>query len=706
MRYLVVLLLVVASAETNAGEYRVKTDLSNVANLNQLTSGIEHYSRTPWMFSEAQQAKLAENAFVVIPGDAEQFFQVYESDHYGMAPRIPNFITTDCALHMYHVLFDFTLKAVEVEHLLPVLRELTGGMLTASLEQASMYEDSTVRVAAARNALLFAVAARLLNLEEPDLPQELRDQVNAELAKIDAHAGRFECAVTGAGLDYTQFVVRGHYTRAKATEAYFKAMMWYGLVSFPLDSLSLQDDATLLQPVLLCDALYAEHANGVPMSALWNKVYAITTLYVGESLHLTPQQLSRTIPQKSRDNYFRPPSYVKHKSDRHFSFALDSWRWSLNKLPPPRVEAQAVGLTTGVQMRFLGQRYLPDSYVLQMLSDYNSRPWPKGLDVMAVLGSARAEEHLTSLYNECANWSEYGPRLQALQSEFQAYDNEWNESLLTGWLNLLQALHETRADYPSFMQNIAWQDKQLTTTLASWAEMRRDAILYANPSYAEGDMGGDTFDVRGYVEPAQEFWKRLQEQVAAQRRVLMAAGFYSDDMADIFERYADLVEFCKAATEKELQGIVLSDQEYNRIRWFGAEVERWTLDVLNLDRHIPVFDRRDGWEPTHIDSALTTQDVWLKSWYQVTGPDRDLACVADVHNSGDLCLEVAAGHLDNIYVVVPIGDHLRITRGAVFSYYEFTYPADHRLNDEAWQEMLKRSAAPPRPEWINSYVVP
>ncbi|MBL0062876.1 MAG: DUF3160 domain-containing protein [bacterium] len=52
-----------------------------------------------------------------------------------------------------------------------------------------------------------------------------------------------------------------------------------------------------------------------------------------------------------------------------------------------------------------------------------------------------------------------------------------DENLVSGWLNMLQALHLERSDYPFFMRNDAWRDKQLTTSLASWTEMRRDAIL-------------------------------------------------------------------------------------------------------------------------------------------------------------------------------------------------------------------------------------
>ncbi|HDM90664.1 MAG TPA: DUF3160 domain-containing protein, partial [candidate division WOR-3 bacterium] len=62
------------------------------------------------------------------------------------------------------------------------------------------------------------------------------------------------------------------------------------------------------------------------------------------------------------------------------------------------------------------------------------------------------------------------------------------------------------------------------------------------------------------------------------------------------------------------------------------------------------------------------------------------------------------GHANTIYVVVPIGDKLYLTRGAVFSYYEFKYPVSHRLTDEAWQEMIERWRAPDPPPWTASFL--
>jgi hypothetical protein len=44
-----------------------------------------------------------------------------------------------------------------------------------------------------------------------------------------------------------------------------------------------------------------------------------------------------------------------------------------------------------------------------------------------------------------------------------------------------------------------------------------------------------------------------------------------------------------------------------------------------------------------------------------------------------------------------------VAKGGVFSYYEFPWPADDRLTDEKWREMLDNDEAPDRPVWIDTF---
>ena len=55
------------------------------------------------------------------------------------------------------------------------------------------------------------------------------------------------------------------------------------------------------------------------------------------------------------------------------------------------------------------------------------------------------------------------------------------------------------------------------------------------------------------------------------------------------------------------------------------------------------------------------------------------------------------------YVIVPDPyDGLQVTKGGVFSYYEFGWPSSDRLTDEKWLQMLKDGEAPEQPEWTSS----
>ncbi len=113
-------------------------------------------------------------------------------------------------------------------------------------------------------------------------------------------------------------------------------------------------------------------------------------------------------------------------------------------------------------------------------------------------------------------------------------------------------------------------------------------------------------------------------------------------------------------------------------------------------------------------APYVVSDGKAQDWSEVVHPaDRNMACVADVHtadirfgNLGHVALEEAVGHAHEIFVIVPIEGKLVLTRGAVLSYYEFLQPADKRLTDEQWQEMLKKRKAPPQPEWVRSFTVP
>jgi len=86
--------------------------------------------------------------------------------------------------------------------------------------------------------------------------------------------------------------------------------------------------------------------------------------------------------------------------------------------------------------------------------------------------------------------------------------------------------------------------------------------------------------------------------------------------------------------------------------------------------------------------------------------DDQMPIIADVHTDAlnNLVLEEGVGYPFDIFVIVPIEDTLKVTRGAVFSYYEFSQPISDRLSDEAWQAMLKSDNPVKLPVWTGSFI--
>jgi hypothetical protein len=273
---------------------------------------------------------------------------------------------------------------------------------------------------------------------------------------------------------------------------------------------------------------------------------------------------------------------------------------------------------------------------------------------------------------------------------------EWTETLYTTWLYTFEPLLEVPgAGYPQFMQSNAWLDKQLNTSLGSWAELKHDTILYAKQVYAELGAGGsgapEPVLAQGYVEPVPAFFARLEALTTMTLEGLDSRGLLDDQDRDSLGRIQQLAAAFKVMAEKELRGEPLAEEEQTLIRFYGGELEHLVMASADTDAEggIPVMDE----EP----QAAVIADV-------ATAPDPDGDGIPN-----PAVLEEAVGRINELYAVVPLvlsdgSIRLQVAKGGVFSYYEFEWPAEDRLTDEAWREMLDEGTAPPVPEWTASFM--
>src|SRR5690606_20547862 len=92
---------------------------------------------------------------------------------------------------------------------------------------------------------------------------------------------------------------------------------------------------------------------------------------------------------------------------------------AVEALPEPRIQGKLTSVSTPTrkQFRYMGQRYILDSFIMQNLMEPQVRPVPTALDVMGVLGSATAEKQLFDVMKPQLAWPEYETNYRKLKSE-------------------------------------------------------------------------------------------------------------------------------------------------------------------------------------------------------------------------------------------------------------------------------------------------
>lgn len=653
--------------------YRIAADLSNVTN------------RDGFEFSPEAKALLTTNGFVVIPDTYYEFFSIYEENLYS---SIPSFITTDSMLHNYHLYFSHLLRVLEKDKLRGELVSLTASMLEKSLSQYEDLKGTDWEKAAKRNIAFFAVANKLLD-PKAEIPAVVKTEVARELQLIAAHQETFtpspvmNMGNAGADLkealkeDYTQYIPRGHYSKSEDLKTYFQAMMWYGRMTFRASNEDETKSAALMTLLL---SSQEEHDR-------WNRIYEPTNFFVGKSDDLGFIQYYQLFEK----------TYGGIPALDDLTGQADKWKAffaGIKELEPPAINSMPI-FDENVQpdrekeikgFRFMGQRFTLDASIFQRLiyrevgenEKGEQRMLPKGLDIPAAMGSQEAYSILEEMGE--TGYDKYPENMKKMQDYVSKLGIPTRtQNLYWSWLYTLEPLTEPKGEgYPPFMQNQAWTRKQLETYLGSWTELKHDTILYAKQVYAEMG-GGGIEDDRGYVEPNPVVFARLAALTKMTIDGLAGRDLLEERDRASLERMEELALKLKDIAEKELSNTPLSEEDYELIRGFGAQLEHFWLEAL----------RDEGVD--HI-SALN---------------ENPAALVADVATDpAGQVLEEATGFINKIYVVIPVEGELRIAQGGVYSYYEFPWPSEDRLTDQKWKVMLDNGEAPAQPSWTKAYTAP
>ena len=618
--------------------------------------------------------RLAEEGFAIVPADHEQLFHVYEKNDYN---EFPNFVTTDLFLQVYHLYIDCMLRELEQYQLLQLMTDFSKEMrdIMAANYDGSPDDSEEGRIAW-RNRQFFDVALHLFTGK----PMENASNYRTEQEEIDKCL-KAENNFSGLLMDYqgtefpySLFRARGHYTRSDALKRYFRGMMWLQTAS-----LGTQHDTEVKQAVMMAFAM----KNSKSARQKYDKINNLITFLMGKPDNLS---LIQVISEVEKTGKSQEELINDEKAIAKLTATLNEIGNKQTRIRPKYEN------TSHNKICVMPQRYQPDGEVLQEMVDYDNRPTkratPKGLDVFAAMGVSAAEQ---ILIEEKCEWKDYTANLTKMKKRMSEVD--WKETIVTQWMNTLKVMNDKDKSQklPYFMMNPEWSKKDLNAALASWAELKHDAILYAKqPMGAECGGGGLPEPVvKGYVEPNVNFWEKAIELLDNTEKLLKEQDMLTEKISNTTERLRDEASFLLKVSKDELAGKTLTDEVNDQIEIIGSVFENISLDLIR--------------EP----------DQYLMGWNNVEGADRKVALVADVYtanaknNPNKSILFEAVGNADEIYVVVEIGGYLYLTRGAVLSYREFQQSVEEpRLTDEEWQQMLEKNPRKGVPEWMKRIIVP
>ncbi len=441
-----------------------------------------------------ESARFRTNGFVVSErlgsySFADVYYKIFTDD-------LPVFVSADSALHAWHWSYQAMLGELEETQLTQAL----GGILDGLAGQVGSVSAS-VGTGPLRDSVLdadyFITVGRSLLRGTPVgsvLGQNAR--VADTLAAVQAGAYRDDYPLWGEArrFDFSQFTVRGHYTRTAALGRYFQTFMWTAIadlrVAGPQASTREAGTAVVLD----------ELSQRAGTMTTWGGVDDLLRVFVGRAAALTLRELGplRTATGLTLAAANTPGRLAQAQADLLTgNLGVQAYANATYVSPngPAQIQLPRVFALTG-------QRFIPDGWVTsevtfdrvrwnQELPDgktYNGkvvRRLPTALDVaFGVSGNRQVTPEIAAGIVESG--LPYQHNLMAVKATLDGQDPAvWTDGIYDRWLYALRMLSEPTTDprYPEALRTRAWAHKTVNTQLASWTQLRHDTVLYAAQPY-------------------------------------------------------------------------------------------------------------------------------------------------------------------------------------------------------------------------------
>ena len=638
--------------------------------------------------NDGEKRILGEKGFVIsdrqrFPTFLMAYAEVYRND-------LPVYVSADSILHALHKSYDGMLQEVETTLLLPLLRKVltqTHGRLRARYARGTPAAQVDVYLSVARSLLDESVVRPVVGAN--------RARVRSLFNHVMAHEGATSVDIFGTkrDVDFTQFTPRGHYEHSDALKRYFRTMMWLSRIDFRLLDTTCEGERIVQRPQLQAAMLLASLMRGQPRTH-WNEFESVVHAFLGQGDHLALEDLDALSK--------RLTPIDKHSDEDIASILGDFDEQKIMGHLFHKCEDTTEPLPLPVSFSLFPQRYTPDSHAFTDVT-YDripkKRDLPDPLDVaFAVFGNNQAAELLQP---ELDRW-EYATELLHARDSMPS---RRSEGFYQDWLDAVSALsineESCLEQLPSIFATEAWGRRLLNTQLASWAELRRDTILYAKPSYgtisckypdAYVDPYPEFFDAMGQLAQRGTELASVLQSVARHLRgpsnhnvhtpadVALLEGGLASRVDDYFRNLAETVAILGEMARTQREGRPFSPDQL-------AFVNR-AVSATSICGGFTI----DGWYAQlffHSDAATEFEPT-----------------IADVHtnpNTGQV-LHVATGAPRLMTVAVQVGDAVQAYIGPVSSYFEKVATDGSRWDDVRWAKEIALEQRGDVP-WMQDLVV-
>jgi hypothetical protein len=643
---------------------------------------------TAFKLTDAQKTALKDQGMVVLnrastygSGLGGHYAEIFKKD-------LPVFFTSDALLDPLYRLYDDVLKEIETKYIVSSLSSILTSTTTQLNQYKQQFGNNGQWTKCLTDVSAFTSVAQALLIGKTTVSDNPKADSLLTLIAAEKLATVSDLFGSSVVIDFSQFKPRGHYecegtTASCALSQYFKCMMWLGRAdcAFAIDSLRQLRDFALIHACM-------DNAGVLDDLA---KINQIISFFVGDvdgfSLEGLSEVLAATpIPIDSimtTDGAASRLQAAIAKSGGANQLIMSQALWKAPEASRPELPKIA---------QVCGQRFILDSYLLGRTVEWYVKDRNKPLleEVPFCLGnnaaSAVIASDITTYTKSEGDYKPYHSRLGACRGLFEKYPY-WDRNCYTLWLDALRSLSQPLpAAAPAVMNSRSWQDKQMNTQLASWAQLRHNTLLYAKQSYTGGIS---CFYPEGYVEPYPEFYRMIGELVKRMNAFSQQLNA-SLSLAMNVTTWLMVTDSLFSMAQLELQGKPLTQ----------AHIAFLNQMLSNNPDHICGAPPFIGWYP-----QLYKQADWNEC--KASKP-----CIADVHTippseiaPSDMVLHAATG--DASFVILQAAksnDCGTLYVGAISSFYQHDETPIKRLADSDWKTMLSATQKPAVPAWFGKYI--